>query len=348
MIELATPAADDLIVIGTSAGGLEALRAIVAALPAGLPAAVLVAMHVGQHDSLLPSLLAPVTALPVRHAREGDSLEAGRILVAPPDFHLLVLEQDGARRVSLSRGPRENHARPAIDPLFRTAAAIYGARATGVILTGRLDDGTAGLFAIKACGGHAIVQLPADAVAPEMPLSAIDNVDVDQVLLLDDIAPALVQRAMASALRGAARERPVRMTPPEWLQLEIQFVSTGGNIETLARIATPSTYTCPECHGNLWQVQGIGPRRYRCHTGHSLTERSLAELQGQLVDEALWSAIRALHEKEKLLRTMADNMPGGSHAPAAVARLSQATTAQRSGELLRRLVTGEALPGLAG
>ncbi len=346
MIELATPAADDLIVIGASAGGLEALRAIVAALPAGFPAAVLVAMHVGQHDSLLPSLLAPVTALPVRHAREGDSLEAGRILVAPPDFHLLVTAQDGTRRIALSRGPRENHARPAIDPLFRTAAAVYGARATGVILTGRLDDGTAGLFAIKACGGHAIVQLPADAVAPEMPLSAIDNVDVDQVLLLDDIAPALVHRAMQSVLHGGVRERPVESTPPEWLQLEIQFVSTGGDIETLARIATPSTYTCPECHGSLWQVQGIGPRRYRCHTGHSLTERSLAELQGQLVDEALWSAIRALHEKEKLLRTMADNVPGGSHAPAAMARLSQATAAQRSGELLRRLVTGEPLPGL--
>ncbi len=348
MIEPSAPAAEDLIVIGTSAGGLEALRTLVAALPAGLPAAVLVTMHVGQHDSLLPSLLAPVTALPVRHAREGNALEAGRVLVAPPDFHLLVVRQDGIRRVSLSRGPRENHARPAIDPLFRTAAAVYGAHATGVILTGRLDDGTAGLFAIKACGGHAIVQLPADAVAPEMPLSAIENVDVDQVLLLDDIAPALVQRAMQSARHGGVRERRAESAPPEWLQLEIQFVSTGGDIATLAHIATPSTFTCPECHGSLWQVQGNGPRRYRCHTGHSLTERSLAELQDQLVEEALWSAIRALHEKEKLLRTMAGDSEGGKHAPTALARLSQATAAQRSGELLRRLVTGELPPGPAG
>lgn len=337
MIDLSPQSADDLIVIGTSTGGLEALRIVLADLPPRFPAAVLIVQHVGQHDSLLPGLLARATPLPLRHARDGDLLEPGRILVAPPDHHLLVQQNGGQRCVALSRGPRENHARPAIDPLFRTAAAAYGARAIGVILTGRMDDGTAGLFAIKACGGQAIVQLPEDAVAPEMPASAIENVDVDRVLQLEEIGAALVQMvAMAAVATGAA------VAPPEWVQLENQFVSTGGHMDKLAQIASPSTFTCPECHGSLWEVHSSGPKRYRCHTGHSLTERSLAALQGKLVEDALWSAIRALHEKEKLAREMAERAIADGHATAALAKMEEAAAAQQSGETLRRMLTGTA------
>lgn len=336
-------AADDVVVVGTSAGGVDALRAFVAGLPPQFAAAVLIVMHVGNNNSILPALLAGSTKLPVRHARAGDVLEPGRILVAPPDFHLTVERVAGggagARgnshgRVVLARSARENYARPAIDPLFRSAAAAFGARAIGVILTGHLDDGTAGLAAIKACGGKAIVQLPEEAFVPDMPENALRHVEVDRVLRVADIPAALEQ--MVDEHLAAARAAPRDV--PEWVRVENQYLVGEGDMESLARIGTPSTYTCPECHGTLWELRGVGQHRYRCHTGHAFTALHLNEQQGVAVEESLWSALRALQEKEKLLRQMADSALAAGHAHSALEYTEQAAGAQRSGEVLRQLL----------
>ncbi|WP_090189372.1 MULTISPECIES: chemotaxis protein CheB [unclassified Duganella] len=199
--------ARDVVVVGASTGGVEALRQLVAGLPSGFPAAVLIVMHIGTNNTILPSLLARTSILPVRQAREGDLVEAGRILVAPPDLHLSIRREGEAYRVVLARIAKENHTRPAIDPLFRSAAAVVGERAIGVILTGALDDGTAGLAAIKACGGLVVVQDPDEALAPDMPISAIDNVEVDHVVRLAEMPP-LLQRLIDARQAGAALKPP--------------------------------------------------------------------------------------------------------------------------------------------
>ena len=347
MIELKPQSADDVIVIGTSTGGLQALQTIVAGLPPGLPAAVLIVMHVGQHETILPGLLARVARMPLRHAAHNEPLLPGRILVAPPDQHLAIERQGERCRAILTRGAKENYARPAIDVLFRSAAAAYGPRAIGVVLTGRLDDGTMGLVAIKDCGGRAVVQLPEDAVAPDMPASALRHADVDRVLRLDEIAPALVAMVGESVpvMHEDGRD-PVAV--PQWIQMENRFAAKGADMDSLAKMASPSTFTCPECHGTLWEVRGPGPRRYRCHTGHALTERALASLQDQLVEDALWSALRALHEKEKLLRQMAEIAVGAGLTQAALEQVQQAAEAQRSSEVLRRMMaSGQQADGMA-
>ena len=180
-----------LILIGASAGGVNALTRITSALPANLPATVLIVMHIGARRSLLPEILQKCCPLPVRHAEDCDLLQPGQVLIAPPDRHLTVEKYEGQPRARLWHSPRENHTRPAIDPLFRSAAAAFDGDVIAAILTGYLDDGTAGLYAVKACGGHAIVQDPSDAQVPDMPASALAYVAVDQVLPLNEIGPML-------------------------------------------------------------------------------------------------------------------------------------------------------------
>src|SRR5688572_11570392 len=185
-------ATHDIIVIGGSAGAVEALTRLVAGLPADLPAAVFIAIHTTPTTpSLLPKILSRAGPLPAAHPRDGDGIERGRIYIPPPDHHLL-LDED---RVRIVRGPKENGHRPALDPMFRTAAVRYGRRVVGVVITGMLDDGTAGLLAIKQRGGIAVVQNPNEALFPGMPLSAIQNVDVDHVLHLNEIPPLLARLA---------------------------------------------------------------------------------------------------------------------------------------------------------
>lgn len=332
--------ARDIVVIGTSTGGLEALRQLVAGLPSGFTPAVLVVMHIGPHDSILPSLLASTSVLPVRQARHGDLVEAGRILIAPPDLHLTVVRSGAQCSVVLARTAKENHTRPAIDPLFRAAAVAFGARAIGVILTGALDDGTAGLAAIKACGGVAVVQDPSEALAPDMPASAIDNVAVDHVLKLGEIPAALLRVVDANA-QGSPAVGAAQAVPP-WVEDENRFGMEGVKMHRLEALAKPSTFTCPECHGTLWELNDQQPRRFRCHTGHAYSERNLVALQGELVEDSLWSAVRALQEKEMLLRRMADDALQNKHIAASLDYSAQARQAQRSAEILRGLITAKA------
>ena len=294
-----------LIVIGASAGGVSALTSLTAALPADLQATVLIVMHIGARRSLLPEILQKLCRLPVMQAEDCAPLLPGQVLVAPPDRHLTVEEHEGRPRARLWHGPKENYTRPAIDPLFRSAAAAFDGHVIAAILTGYLDDGTAGLHAVKACGGYAVVQDPADAQVPDMPASAISHVAVDQVLPLLEIGPmlaALAQRhAESAAGTAAAGSKP---EPPAWMTVENNYVRGEGGIDALQRIGTPSGYTCPECNGALWKINGAVPLRFRCHTGHSFSARILADLQDQTVETALWSSLRALQEKVRMEQEM--------------------------------------------
>jgi two-component system, chemotaxis family, protein-glutamate methylesterase/glutaminase len=283
-----------VVVIGASAGGVSALIALSQALPRFFPAPVCVVQHVGPHRSLLPELLrfrGPNHAL---HAEHGQRLSSGTLHIAPPDHHMLL---DGMT-VQLTRGPRENHARPAIDPLFRSAALSWGPRAIGIVLTGQMDDGTAGLKAIKDCGGIAIVQDPDTATEPEMPRSALRHVAVDHCVPLEGIAPLLQQ--LVGQPPGPSRG------VPQALVHEVAINRGDISMDKLLQIAAPSPLTCPDCGGSLWEVKETQPLRYRCHTGHAYAMLSLAQAQAEASEDALWNGVRALREREMLLRRMAN------------------------------------------
>lgn len=321
-----------LVVIGGSAGSVDALKHILHDLPQDFPAAVLVAIHTGAHESRLPGLLARRSQLPVRHALQGEPILAGQVLLAPPDLHLTVA-MDGQRHFArLSRGPKENHARPAIDPLFRSAATVFGPDAIGVVLSGFLDDGTVGLQAIKARGGIAVVQDPNDADAPDMPASAARHVAVDVISRVEGLAPALVE--LASGTHAAQAAPPGVPELPDWVGVESRMFEGEAGMEELDRIGTRIPLTCPECGGAIWEVKDAKPLRYRCHTGHAFTAQVLEALQGGEAEEALWAAVRALHEQEQLYREMHRKL---QQAPGSEYEL-KADQAAEHAQLLRDLI----------
>jgi two-component system, chemotaxis family, protein-glutamate methylesterase/glutaminase len=320
-----------LVVIGASFGGVEALMTLVAGLPKDLQAFVALVLHVGHHPSILPELLSRAGPLPAVHPREGEPMKLGRIYVAPPDHHLLV----GAGVLHLSRGPRENHTRPAIDPLFRSAALHWGSAAIGVVLTGELDDGTAGLAAIKSCGGIAVVQDPQEAAAPSMPASALGNVEVDHCVLLPAIAPLLVR------LVGTTPSRTPQ-TAPESLVREQSIFEGTKPMENLNAIGTPSQLTCPECGGTLSEIHAGRPLRFRCHTGHAYSAKSLNSAQAEKTDHTLQSSVRALQEREQLLLRMAAVARALGDEPQAHAGLQEAARVRERVRRLAELLTAEA------
>ena len=285
----------DIIVIGASSGGVRILLEMGAALPTPVPASILLVQHIGTHRSILPELLMRNGRNPAMHARSGLSIEPGQIYVAPPDHHMLVVGSE----LRLTREAKENHARPAIDPLFRSAAISMGPRVIGVVLSGRLDDGTAGLQAIKACGGVAVVQDPANAEAPDMPASARANVAVDHYVTRETLAGTLMR------LVDEPISSPRVAAPPELIQEFQLSLGEGDAMEQLDAIGRTSKITCPDCNGVLWEINDSHPPRYRCHTGHAYTQRTLEHTQGTRTDEALWKALRALQEREALLGAMA-------------------------------------------
>lgn len=287
----------DIIVIGASAGGVEALRTLVGTLPAGLPAAIFVVVHIPpQGPSLLPGILARAGALPAVHPADGDPITAGTIYVAPPDRHLLV----DRGTVRLARGPKENRARPAVDPLFRTAARTYGPRVVGVVLTGALDDGTAGLQAIKQRGGVALVQDPHEALYAGMPRSALENVAVDGVLPLAALGEMLTRLTQEPAADEAAYPVP----PDMETEAKVAEMETGAlRFEEIP--GTPSAFACPECHGTLWELRDDDLIRFRCRVGHAYSPESLLAEHGKSLEAALWAALRALEEAAALSRRMA-------------------------------------------
>ena len=285
-----------VIAIGTSAGGVEALKAIVRLLPENFAASIHIVQHVSSTKSSgLAVVLNQVGKVKATFARDKEFIEPGRIYIAPPDYHLL-LESD---RVRVIRGPRENRMRPAIDPLFRSAAVAYNSYATGIILTGMLDDGTAGLQAIKACGGMAIAQDPEEAKYPSMPQNAIDNVAVDRIVSIKEIPAILNQRI---------QEKPAVVTDiPSDLLLEVPITRDAITApETMAEIGTPVAHSCPSCGGPLWQIGTNSLLYYRCHVGHAFTSSALIEEQSQATEKALWVALRTLEERSRLLKNMSN------------------------------------------
>jgi two-component system chemotaxis response regulator CheB len=288
---------DRIVVIGASHGGVHALRALAANMPADFPAPILVVQHIGPTPSLLPAILSDAGPLPALHVQDTAHLDPGRIYVASPDRHLVVVDTTAVS----SRGPRENWARPAIDPLFRSAAEVFGPRVIGVILTGMLNDGTPGLYEVKRRGGITVVQDPDDAEAPSMPKSALDNVEVDFCVTLAEM-PSLLVRLAAEPLGKSLREEQI-MPREEW------------------KLARPAAQTCPECGGAMAEESQGSLSRYRCHIGHVMTAEVLAAAQLELLEQNLEVVLRSLNERAALCRELADKHAArGDNAGAAAWR----------------------------
>lgn len=322
----------DLIVIGTSTGGIDALKQIISRLPVDFPAAVLIVMHIGANESILPALLGATSKLPVRHAQDHEPIVSGVVLIAPPDHHLIV-ENDHVR---ILKGAKENFSRPAIDPLFRSASINRRERVIGVVLTGNLDDGTIGLQAVKAYGGTAIVQHPDEAIAPAMPRSAMAFVDIDFCLPVHQIAQTLCKLV--------TEERADRTEDPRSGLAEMEYrinLNEMLSMKEMDKMGTPSGLTCPECHGALWEVGETAPVRFRCHTGHGFTAASLDAEQDRMIEEAIWSAVRALHEKEALLRRTAEIAAGSRRQHAADEHVASARLAAKHAQILRKLLQSQ-------
>ena len=320
----------DIVVIGGSAGALEPLTKIVSMLPPTFAASLLVVVHrAADSPQLLAQILRREAGLDAVEAVDGTPIEHGVIYIAPSDRHLLI--EEGAVRVI--RGPKENRHRPAIDPLFRSAAWSYGPRVIGVLLSGGLSDGTAGLWAIRTCGGTTIVQDPDDARFASMPRSAIASLDPDYCVNADDIANILAR--VVSEPAKDRRDFPV----PEQVKLESQMVQMDNDdIAHIERIGKLSPFTCPSCHGSLWEIDDKHVLRYRCHTGHGFTAESLAEDEDDTVEGALFSALRALEESALLARRLAQRAQGVANVHSARSWDQKARDAERNADILRGLL----------
>jgi two-component system, chemotaxis family, protein-glutamate methylesterase/glutaminase len=335
------PGARDMVVVGASAGGVEALTKLVRALPRGYAGTLFVVLHVApEGTSLLAPILQRAGPLEACDAEGGELPKPGNIYVAPPDRHLLI---DDAGRIALSSGPKENGHRPAVDPLFRSAAAVYGPRAVGVVLSGSRDDGTAGLRAIKAAGGVAVVQDPTEAMAPSMPLSALEHVRVDAVRFVDDIAALLVELATVAAAVapvfgngvGSAREAADAREPE--VMRSASPVMPGNS----------SGLTCPECSGALWEVKDQGVVQYRCRVGHVYSLESMLAEQARSVEAALWAGVAALEERAQLMRRVADRAKTDGPKKMRDKFIEDAEVAERQAVLLRQTVIEYAARGLS-
>src|SRR3954451_2580210 len=328
---------NQIVVIGASAGGLEAIRTLARDLPIDFPTPICVVIHSAPHSpGLIGEILDRVGPLRATNARNRERLTPAHIYVAPPDFHLVV--EPGILRVT--KGPRENRFRPAIDPLFRSAAQVYGPGAIGVVLTGSLDDGTAGLWTIKQLGGCAIVQDPNDALFPGMPENALSHVNVDYVVPLAELAPLLVSLTSAPVPAHAIA------AVPEQVNVEVKIaMEHNPNDAGLKQLAEPSPFACPECHGVLLQLKEGARTRFRCHTGHAYSVASLLSAIGAGIEDSLWNAIRALEEGQLLMHGMADHLRERHNAREGDRLAERADEAKRQSEIIRTLVMArEPLP----
>jgi len=324
----------DIIVIGGSAGALEVLKALVSKLPHDLPASVFVVIHLSPvRESVLPHILTRAGRMPACQASHHEQIQHGQIYVAPPDQHLMLEN----RHISLVHGPKENRTRPAIDPLFRSAAVNYGTRVIGVLLSGSLDDGTAGLRAIKQRGGVTIVQNPDDAVYSSMPESAIDNNTIDHIVNADEIAPLLrrlVQEEIPEKEEADSMSSDLRKED----KLAKQQSEPAEMIETTDELGQLSMFTCPECQGTLWELKDGELLRYRCHVGHAYSIDSLDAEQGEKLESALWSALRALEERGELARRLARQSRDRQRESMAAQFEDRAHEADEHAESIRRIL----------
>jgi two-component system chemotaxis response regulator CheB len=317
-----------IVVVGASAGGVEALVDLAASLPSDLPAAVFVVLHLpATGTSALPDILRRHGPLPATHVKDGEPIRPGRVYVAPPDHHVLLR----TGHVHLSRGPRENGHRPAIDPLFRSAAREYANRVIGVVLSGALDDGTAGLLAIKSRGGVAAVQDPTDALYPGMPGSALEHVQVDHVVA------AVAMGKLLARLTADLGETPPDPAPTG-MRVEVEMERFSMEAFEGNHPGRPSGFSCPDCHGVLWQIRDGGLERYRCRVGHAWSPESLLTQQSEALEAALWVALRSLEERAALARRLAEPARRRGHSITATRFEEQAAEAQQAARLVRDLL----------
>lgn len=282
----------NIIVIGASAGGLQAITTLISKIPVSLPTAVFVVLHVSKRSigEVLIQHFQRNTSLKCRIPADEEAIKSGYLYLAPPDFHLLVKKD----RVRLTKGPVENRWRPSIDVLFRSAAVAYGSKVIGIILTGLLDDGTSGMSTIKKCGGIAIVQEPSEADFPDMPINVLNNVDVDYQVSVNDIGYILEDIS--------SKPSPEEKQIPEEVKIEADITERlSANINDLRKIGSHTILTCPDCGGGLWEIKNDAIHRYRCHTGHVYTKEVLWEKQAEALEESIWVSIRILEERRNLI-----------------------------------------------
>lgn len=286
----------DIVTIGASAGGVEAVSKLLARLPADLPASLFVVIHIpAARRSALPRVFSRAGSLPAEHPQDGEEIQLGKVYVAPPDHHLWLEK----KRVRVTKGPLINRHRPAIDPLFDSAAHVFGERTVGIVLTGLLDDGAMGLQAIKECGGIAVVQDPAEAVLSSMPESALRNVKVDHCLPVSEIGGLITKLAQREVRNLKVRcSQPIKFKPdnPVMTVAEMQ-----------AKYGAPSVSVCPECSGPMWEMRSGKVTSFRCLVGHSFSPESLLAEEAEAVERALWVAVQTLQERANLLRNLAES-----------------------------------------
>ncbi len=309
----------DIIVMGASAGGLESLQTILSALPWDFQASVFIVLHTTEESpGLLPEILNRVSKVPVLYAVNQALILPGRTYLAPGGQRHLMLDRG---KIRLEHGPRENRSRPSIDALFRTASYAYGPRVIGVVLTGNLDDGSAGLADIKKRGGVAVVQDPDDAFARSMPASAIESTEVDFVLPVSEIGPRLV-----GLVQEGVAEKPELVT------------------ESRTMKATGQTYSCPECNGVLEEVEEAGLVRFRCRVGHAYSPETLHADQNIAVEKALWAAIRALEEHSEFSKRLASRSLSKKHPRLATRFSEKAEASREDASVLRDLLEKSSEP----
>lgn len=289
-----------VIVVGASAGGMNALSEFVGQLKTGMDAAFFIVMHLSRTSisDFLFHKLGPLTELKCEIATEGASIKKGHIYIASPNLHLLVKKD----KIILGRGPEENRWRPSIDVLFRSAAAAYSTRTIGVVLTGLLDDGTTGMLAIKRSGGTCIVQDPNEAEYPEMPLSVLNNMEVDYSIGLAH---------MGEVIESITQTTPEEKSAPDDVIIESDIAErVVVDYDNVRQLGEKSIYACPDCGGGLWDIAKRGGGkvvRYRCHIGHSYSEKDLFIKQGEIFESTLWIALRIMEERKTLLQKMEDD-----------------------------------------
>lgn len=320
----------NIVAIGASAGGIAALQSLFQTLQPTASASFFVVQHLSAHyPSELDRILQSSTSMTVTFAGDQQRIMPDTVYVAPPDRHLVV----EANRIRITRGPKESRSRPAIDVLFRSAALAFGPRVIGVVLTGSLDDGTAGLWQIKDRNGLAFVQDPASATHPSMPNSALEYVDADFVGSIDALG-ARIAREVAQDL-----PLPTAEPPRHSLQVETEVALGGHGMHTgVMKLGKPSKYTCPECHGVLVQIEEGRIVRFRCHTGHAYSFASLLTEVNDAVDTSLWSTIRAIEERILILKQRADLADRNGQPDRATQLRAKAELAEQKCEPLRELV----------
>lgn len=322
----------DIIVIGMSLGGVKAIKELIAPVSADIDASIFIVWHLAEDaEGLLPTLLASYGKLPAAHAEDGEKIQPGRIYVAPPDRHMLL--EKGVIR--LSRGPKENRFRPAIDPLFRSAAQSYGPRVIGIVLSGSLDDGCSGLWTIKSRGGLAVVQDPIDAEAPSMPINAIRSVEIDHTLSAKAIGEHL-ERWTSNSITDAPE---VNMQESKKTEIEVKIAAEQNAVQLgVKEIGELSSFTCPDCKGVMLRLKDGSIIRFRCHTGHAYTAETFLATVSKSVEDTLWTAERSLDELIMLLRYLAGELANRDESSVADLYTEKAADTQTRSDALREII----------